>query len=105
MNPWAQLLGNPASYQVKKYLFDVLKERYTKNEDFIDRLATQMTTPKDIEGLGRFVVDIYEIAYLKSVQDHQQVLQQKGFVANVVPDLPPELVRKHRIFAHPEKEG
>lgn len=101
MNPWSQVLGSPASYHIKKYLFDVLKERYHSNEAFIDRLSSIIHTSEDIEGLGKLVSDLYELGYLKSVEDHKEMLSKRGLKATIKPEVSVEMEDKHRIFPKP----
>jgi len=81
MNPM-QL--NPQVFAAKKYLFDVLKERYEKNEDVIERLAAALVTQKDLQAFGQLVLDIYETGYLKSLNEQKEILQRAGVKVNVV---------------------
>ena len=79
-------------------MFDILKERYAKSQAFIDRLTSTMTTPADIESIGILVSDIYEIAYLKAVQDHKDALMERGLKATIRPQYPQQFIDEHSIF-------
>ena len=40
-------MQNIHSSAIKKYLFELLNERYAKNEKFIDRLSSTVATKED----------------------------------------------------------
>ena len=67
-------------------LFEVLKERYGRNENIIERITSAMVTESDMESFFKLVTDIYEIAYLKSVADHKEQLEKLGLSATIVGD-------------------
>jgi hypothetical protein len=98
MNPWSQLLNTALSAHVKQYLYDILKERYSRNEEFIERLSSCLNTSKDVEGMGKLVADLYETGYMKSLQDHRQELETKGFKAVIKRELSEEEINQNRIF-------
>ena len=82
-NSWITAFSHPQVTMIKKYIGQILQERYPQNEELLERLATALTTQKDLEAFGRFVVDIYEVAYLKCVEDHRQALEKAGHRAFV----------------------
>lgn len=98
MNPWSQLLNTALSAHIKQYLYDILKERYARNEEFIDRLSSCLTTSKDVEGIGKLVADLFETGYMKSLQDHKQELEAKGFKAIIKKELTEEVINQNKIF-------
>ena len=77
--------SNPRGHFVKKTMFDVLQERYAQNEQIIERLSIALQTEDDLKAFFKMVGDIYEIGYLKSVNDHKEQLQKAGLIARVVP--------------------
>jgi hypothetical protein len=98
MSGWAQLLSNAATMHIKRYLYDVLKDRFPRNELFIDRLVAAMQTNADIEGLGKFVVDVFEIGYLKAMKDQEEALKKCGLKATIKAEIPEDFVEKNNIF-------
>lgn len=98
MNPWSQLLNTAFSAHIKKYLYDILKDRYSRNEEFIERLASSIVTNKDVEGLGKLVADLYEVGYVKSVNDHKEILEAKGYKATICAEMSEEIIDQNRIF-------
>lgn len=99
------MLQNPQSIAIKKYLFEILKERYAKNEKFIDRLASNITTKEDYGDLGSFITDIYEIGFLKAVAEYKEQFEKIGMKVNIVAEEKPK-DPNHRIFDQSsEKSG
>lgn len=81
---WIDYFSNVRGHYIKKSLFDVLNERYAQNEPIIDRLGVTLMTEKDVKDFLKLVGDIYELAYMKAVDDHKEQLQKAGFVARIV---------------------
>lgn len=81
---WVNYFSNVRGYYIKKALFDVLKERYSNNESIIERLGVTLMTESDIQDFMKLIGDVYEIAYMKAVDDHKEQLQKAGFVARIV---------------------
>ena len=65
-------------------MFDLIKEKYYKNEQIIDRLGTMLANDNDMKSFFTLVTDVYETAYMKSVQDHKEQLTQLGLTATIV---------------------
>ncbi len=80
MNQFNNLNGN----YIKKVMFDLIKEKYYKNEQIIDRLGTMLANDNDMKSFFTLVTDVYETAYMKSVQDHKEQLTQLGLTATIV---------------------
>ena len=100
MNNWSSL-ARPQAYVIKKYMFDLLQERYPKHDELLDRISSQLITKSDIEGFGNLVSDIYEVAYTKCAADHSEALSKKGYKATIVPGSP----EGKKIFNQSEKSG
>ena len=80
MNQFNNLNGN----YIKKVMFELIKEKYYKNEQIIDRLGTMLANESDKKSFFTLVTDVYETAYMKSVQDHKEQLTQLGLTATIV---------------------
>lgn len=100
MNPFSQ---NPQSFAVKKYLSEILKDRYGKNADCVERLAAGVSTRADYESLGTLVADIYEAGFLRAVDQYKEQLAKVGMRVNVVAEERPPQGRP--IFGQSEKSG
>jgi len=73
---------------IKKYMFDILKERFSRNEDIIERVSSALITEKDLQAFGKMIVDVYEEAYFKSLDDQKDMLKKSGIKVNIVPSSP-----------------
>ena len=82
---WISALARPHSIPIKKYIYDIIQDRYPKHEDLLDRIASALITKNDIEGFGRLIADVYEVAYLRCVAEHSKILEQLGHKAIIVP--------------------
>lgn len=76
---------NQNSYQVKKAMFDLIQERYQRNEQIIERLGAILVTDGDVKGFLKLIGDVYEAGYIKSVNDHKDQLKKMGLNARIVP--------------------
>ena len=86
MSSWMDMLVNPKNNHIKKAMFQVLKERYAENENIIERIGASLITDGDSKAFFKLVADLYEMGYLKSVNDHREQLVKLGFIATVVPE-------------------
>lgn len=80
------LLNNPQSIAIKRYLFELLKERYSKNEKFIDRFSSTITSQQDYEDFGKLIVDIFEVGFLRAVNQYKEQFEKMGMKINIVPE-------------------
>ncbi len=76
--------GQNTSYQVKKVMFDLIPERYQKNESIIERLGAVLVTESDVKSFFKLIADVYESGYLKSVNDNKEQLKKLGLNVRVV---------------------
>ena len=82
----------PASYPgaqtyqflAKKYAFDLLKDRYAANEQFIDRITYHLATEQDVRDFAKLFVDAYEQGFLKAVNDYKEQLRKIGYEVNIM---------------------
>jgi len=86
VNPFA---NNPHSVAIKKYLFEVLKERYRRNERYVERLAATTVVREDYEGLSTLVADLFEVGFLRAVDQYKDQIAKMGFKIDVVPESEP----------------
>lgn len=81
---WFDLMANPKSFYVKKYMAQFLGHKYPKHEQILERVCSVIVTDHDYEAFGKMITDIYEAAYLKAVRDHGEQLEKLGFKVSVV---------------------
>jgi len=77
-------MANPISAAVKRYLFEMLKEKYIKNEKFIDRISSLMVTKDDYESLAALMADLYESGFIRAVDQYKGQLSKMGLKVEIV---------------------
>lgn len=83
MLPFAQ---NPQAVAIKKYMFEILKERYGRNSKYIDRLAAGTVTREDYESLGALMADLYESGFMRAIDQYKEQVAKLGMRIEVVPE-------------------
>jgi len=97
-------MPNLQSIAIKKYLFEVLKERYGRNDKFIERLSVIIATKEDFDNFGKMVADLYESGFMRAVDQYKEQFEKSGMKVNIVAEEKPK-DPNHRIFGHSEKSG
>ena len=87
MLPFAQ---NPQAVAIKRYLFEMLRDRYQKNDRYIDRLASGTVTKEDYESLGSLLADVYESGFMRAVEQYKESISRLGMRVEVVPEEKPK---------------
>lgn len=72
-------MSNPRAHMLKKTMFEILKDRYPKHEQIIDRVSHSLATEKDIKEFVSMMVDIYEVGFVRAVDEHKEKLAKLGF--------------------------
>jgi len=85
---WMQHMTNPKVFVIKKYMFEILQQKFQEHEQIVERMANSLITEKDFEGFNKLVASIYETGYMKAVNDHKEQLAKLGLKVNVVPEKP-----------------
>jgi len=75
---------NPQSVAIKRYLFDLLKERYERNKGYIERISLATLTSEDYESLGRLMADVYESGFVRAVDQYKEQMSKLGLRVNIV---------------------
>jgi hypothetical protein len=76
------ILKNNRSIYIKKYISELLKENYGKNEKLIDRVL-YFLTDDDLREFCSLLGDVYSAAYLKCIEDHKKSLEKIGYKVNI----------------------
>ena len=99
-----QSLGNLHATAVKKYLQEILKERYVRHQDIAERLAAAIVTQRDLQEFGNLVSDVYEVGFLRAVDEYRRLLKDAGMSGDVKITEPPPPVAEESIFT-PKNRG
>jgi hypothetical protein len=79
-------MANPKAYTIKKWLSELLKEKYPPHDNIAERVSTAIVTDKDLDDFGKLITTIFEVAYLKAVYDHKEQLDKLGVKVEIVPE-------------------
>jgi hypothetical protein len=60
---------NKYQYGLRKYMQEFLLDKYSGNQDVIERIGHNLITEKDFKDFMKLVVDVYEIAYIKAINE------------------------------------
>ena len=76
-------INNPRGHAVKKYFEQILKERCGKNKDIIEKISHYIITDRDLKELGTLVADMFEVGYLKALEDYKDQLKEMGLEVKI----------------------
>ena len=71
-------MSNPRSFTLKKWLYELLKEKYPPHDTIVERISTSLATDQDVTDIGSLITQIYESGYLKAVADYQSQMEELG---------------------------
>jgi hypothetical protein len=77
---------NQYSVAVQKYLFEFLKERYSRNKNITERLSHHVITEQDMKEFASLITDIYEAGYLKATVQYKDTLEKLGYAVKIIPE-------------------
>ena len=72
------------SYMAKKYVFDLLLERYGPNEEIVTRMTHYLASEKDVQKFCQLFVDAYSKGYEKAVADYRKKFEELGYNVQIV---------------------
>lgn len=75
---WLNFLSNPRTHHIKKSMFEILKEKYPKHEVLLERVGCSLQTDKDVKDFFALIIDVYEVGFMKAVDEHKEQLQKLG---------------------------
>ena len=84
--PLAGVQAQANQYATKKYLFDLLQDKYQNHEKMIERLSNYLITEEDVRGFMQLAVDCFERGYHKAVKDYEKALNEMGYNVRIVPE-------------------
>jgi hypothetical protein len=84
VSSWMNLL-NPFVHSTKKFVYELIgANRYANHEAILEQLARSFNQ-KEYEQFGKFVAEVYEAGYMRSVEEHQVELKKMGLKVFVRP--------------------
>lgn len=82
---WFDFLRNPNEIYIKRYMFDILQQKYSKHEKFIEKLSKFINAKEELDEFGSLVADIYENGFLKAFNDYKNQIEKLGFKIEIGP--------------------
>lgn len=71
-------VSNPRAFTLKKW-FSSININVEKHDIIIERIATSLTTDKDVEDFAKLVNSIFELGFRKAVEDYKDQVESLGF--------------------------
>ena len=69
---------NPQIQMMRKYIFEIMEDRYPQHDDIVERVASNLNLTKDMEAFGSLVTAIYEAGYRRAATEYQAQLKTHG---------------------------
>ena len=76
---WMNFMANPTAHYIKRSMFQLLKDKYQKHEQIVERISHSLVTEKDSADFLAMMVDAYEIGFMKAVEEQRDKLAKLGF--------------------------
>jgi hypothetical protein len=84
MNGWQQLIQNQKAPVLKRFMWELLQDRYAKYDELIERICSALTTERDMTLFSEMCIELFEKGFLKSVNEHKEQLAKLGIKVEVV---------------------
>lgn len=65
-------------------MFDILQDRYSQNEQIIERIGIGLATESDTMAFFNLIRDVYEVAFTKCVNEQKEQLAKLGYQVKIV---------------------
>jgi len=78
-NDWMSSLQNPHLNPLKKYIFDILKNKYSQNDDIVTRIALDLKVEDDMKAFAQLIFDAYQAGFEESFSQYKEHLKSKGY--------------------------
>lgn len=80
---WLHSLQNPRSYVLKKYIFDILKDKYFKYDNLVERISSQLVTEIDVQQFAEMMTEFYALGYRLAIEQQREELGKLGIKVNI----------------------
>jgi len=75
---FVKYMSNPRCFTLKKWFLELLKTDYPQHDEIIERVSTSLLTDKDVDSFGKLVMNVYQAAYHKAVDDYRTEFEKMG---------------------------
>lgn len=78
-------VSNPKAFTLKKWFYELLGMDYAAHDQIIERVATSLTTEKDLEEFGKLIGQVYELGFRKAIEEYAKEAERVGLKVSIVP--------------------
>jgi len=71
-------MQNPKAFAIRKWLSDLLQERYAPQDQIVERVSYALVTQKDLEDFGKLLGEVYSAGFMKAYKDYEKELKKHG---------------------------
>jgi len=84
-NDILNMLSGQHSQALKKYVYELIKDRYPQHEEILSRVTPSLVTKHDVEKFARLIADIYESGFMRATDQYKETMNQLGYELKIVP--------------------
>jgi len=78
-----QQMSNPYRHNAHKTLKELMGDKYKFHFEIADRIGERLVTEKDYREFMKFVLELYELGYVKAVHEHKNILESQGYKVKI----------------------
>ena len=75
---WAEFVQNPKTLAIRKFMAEVLEEKYSSYDDLATRISRELITESDLNNFAKMINDVYEMGYKKAIAEYKDKLADFG---------------------------
>ncbi len=79
MNNLSQVLQNPKTMVLRKFMAQILEDKVDNYEDILIRIGCVLVTEGDLKSFGLMINDVLEAGHQNAVKSYKKQLGDMGF--------------------------
>lgn len=83
-NAFMKYASNPKGFTIRRWLLDLLENRYAPFDNIVERIGSSLVTEQDLKEFGGLVTAIYERGYLRAMEQTKKQLDEMGVKVRIV---------------------
>ncbi len=85
---WLNFMSNPMAHHIKRSMFELLKERYGKHEQIVERVGHTLITENDMKNFLAMIIDVYELGFMRAIDEQKDKLAKLGLGVRITGRVP-----------------
>ncbi len=77
---------NPRGFALKKWVSQLIAEKYPPHDTIVERVGTSLVTENDLKDFGKLLSTVYECGYMKAINDYRKQVESLGIKIHIVPE-------------------